>query len=47
MNCDELIGGAICCDTAEDLNFSREKILTCCEYAEPEDIKDATLKELK
>ena len=47
MSCDELIGGAICCDTAEDLNFSREKILTCCEYAEPEDIKDATLKELK
>lgn len=38
MSSAELIGGAICCDTAEDLNFSREKILTCCEYAEPTDI---------
>ena len=46
MSSEELIGESICCDTAEDLNFRREKILTCCEYAEPVDIKDAALKEL-
>lgn len=40
------LGGAICCDIAEDLNFQREKILTHCEFAQPVDIKDAALKEL-
>ncbi len=46
MSSAELIGGSICCDTAEDLNFNREKILNCCKYAEHEDIKNADLKEL-
>lgn len=27
-------GGDIQCDTAEDLNFEREKILRHCEYSE-------------
>ncbi len=46
MSSAELIGGSICCDTAEDLNFNREKILNCCKYAEHVDIKNADLKEL-
>ena len=40
------IGGNICCDTAEDLKFKREGILTHCKYAQPIDIHDAALKEL-
>lgn len=29
-----LMGGAICCDTAEDCDFVREAILLRCEHAE-------------
>lgn len=40
------IGGTICCDIAEDLDFDRVEILRKCEYAEPDDIHDEALKEL-
>ena len=40
------IGGTICCDIAEDLDFDRVEILRKCEYAESDDIHDAALKEL-
>ena len=32
-NANETLGGTIVCDTAEDLNFQKEDILTHCEYA--------------
>lgn len=41
MNGQQSIGGTICCDIAEDLDFDREEILRKCEYAEPDDIHDA------
>lgn len=34
MDSMESLGGIICCDTAEDLDFNREEILKQCEYAE-------------
>lgn len=46
MDEQQSIGGIICCDIAEDLDFDREEILRKCEYAEPDDIHDAALKEL-
>ena len=48
IDCDanETLGGTIVCDTAEDLNFQREDILTHCKYAEPTDIYNAAIKEL-
>ena len=46
MDGQQSIGGTICCDIAEDLDFDREEILRKCEYAEPDDIYDAALKEL-
>ena len=45
-NANETLRGTIVCDTAENLNFQREAILTHCEYAEPADIHDAAIKEL-
>lgn len=45
MDGQQSFGGTICCDTAEDLNFRREDILTHCEYAESENIHDSNLKE--
>ena len=34
MDSQQSHGGAICCDTAEDLDFDVERILERCEYAE-------------
>lgn len=46
MDGQQSMGGRICCDIAEDLDFDREEILRKCEYAEPADIHDEALKEL-
>lgn len=40
------MGGTICCDIAEDLNYDRVEILRKCKYAEPTNIHDVALKEL-
>lgn len=34
MDAQQSLGGTICCDTAEDLEYNKENILTHCEYAE-------------
>lgn len=34
MDEQQSLGGNICCDTAEDLDFKRKDILEQCEYAE-------------
>ncbi len=34
MTMQEIMGGAICCDTAEECDFDREVILLRCEHAE-------------
>lgn len=37
MDAQQSLGGTICCDTAEDMDFDKEFILQHCEYAERED----------
>lgn len=34
MDSQQALGGTICCDMAEDMEFSKERILQCCEHAE-------------
>lgn len=42
----QLNGGHVCCDIAEECDYNKEKILKRCEYAEPDNIRDAVTKEL-
>ncbi|MCM1200238.1 MAG: hypothetical protein NC548_31315 [Lachnospiraceae bacterium] len=33
MDAQQSLGGTICCDTAEDVNFDKKEILRQCPYA--------------